>query len=159
MRSAEFFQRASRYLYVSAILALLPSVISLAFAVWSAASTGQVTVISLGNTATSHALVPWRQGWARFGSTPVLIAALYAHQSPGQKSSLRIAASMLLAVTGVGMLCFSQWFTSLGHAMLFYGLCGYLLLAHFVDARFGRAAATVLLLASVSILLYIYAAA
>jgi len=44
--STEFVQRASRYLYPSALLALLPAAISMAFAVWSAANTGQVTVIS-----------------------------------------------------------------------------------------------------------------
>ena len=43
--------------------------------------------------------------------------------------------------------------------LLFYGFFGYLLVAYFIDARFGRPAATVLLVATVCVLLYIYAAA
>ena len=131
----------------------------MAFAVWSAANTGQVTVISLGRTETTHVLVPWWRGWARFASAPVLVLALYAYHALRGAPTVRALVSTFLAASGVGMLCYSQWFTSVSHAFFFYGFFGYVLFAYFVDLRFGRPVATGLLVATVAVLLYIYAAA
>jgi hypothetical protein len=141
------------------VVALIPALWSFASAIWSAATTGQVMVISVGRYETSREFVSWPLGWARFVGPLVLLAALGARLALPRALGARWWASATLAALALVLLLFSKWFTSIGGTSVFVSILAFVVLASFVDERFGRAAALLLLLGTVAILLYIYAGA
>ena len=157
MTAEAFLRRAATYTGIAAVLIFLPSLISAALAAWSAATIGEIAVYSLGRTATSQQLVPWPQGWARFASPAVLLAAGFMYPRRSRGTNLRVGAFLLLALSGIAMLCFSRWFTSLTGVLVFYGIASYVVLAYFVDSVFGRTTVTAMLFATVAVLVYLYA--
>lgn len=138
-------------------LAVLPARWSLGSAIYSAATTGQVLVVSVGRTETVRHLVPWTQGWARFVGPALVVAALFL-SGRGTRSDRRwwwIAASV--ALVGVAMLLFSWWFVSVGSAAAFIAGNAFIALCFYVDHRYGRGKAFALMLVSVLALIYFFA--
>jgi hypothetical protein len=158
MTSTEYFERLRSYLVVAIALAIIPALISFLIAVWSAVTTGHVLVVAIGKTETARQLVPWSLGWARFASPLVLVAAGAAYPGDSSPTNLRSVLFSALAITGIGMLCYSLWFTTLRGMLLFYGLALYVASAYFIDLVFGRRAVVFMLVATVAMLLYVYAA-
>lgn len=151
-----FFEPTAKFVSVLAAFVCFPAIVSLLSAVWSAATTGQVMVISVGRYETAREMVPWVAGWTRFVGPLLLIASLGGGAtSPKQ---IRWWISAALALTGVSLLFFSMWFKSLGGAIAFAGILAFVGLAHYVDARWGRPVAFTLLILAVGTLLYVYAA-
>jgi hypothetical protein len=89
----------------------------------------------------------------------VLLLAALAYPRDESPAIARLLLFVLLGAAGSAMLVFSLWFkTTTGAAALLVFLA-YIALAHFIDARFGRNAATLLLFGTVLLALYAYAAA
>lgn len=141
------------------VVALIPALWSFASAIWSAATTGQVMVISVGRYETSREFVAWPLGWARFVGPLILLAALGVRLAVPQALGARWWASATLAALALVLLLFSKWFTSIGGIIVFVSILALGVFASFVDKRFGRAAALLLLFGTVAILLCIYAGA
>lgn len=134
-------------------LLLLPALYSLIGAIRDAVMTGEVLVISLGRTETHREMVPWQNGWARFAGPVILLASLCAFDS-----SRGVSARWWLAGTGVtaalALLGFSFWFASPVRAFGFLGFLGFVPLAFFVDSRFGRWPAFLLIAAGAAIIFW-----
>jgi hypothetical protein len=157
MPLSAFIQRLATYAIWAVVILFIPSVISAALAAWSAISNGQITLYSVGKTATSREVVHWTQGWPRFASPILLLIAACIY--PAVKASTpKSLLFTVLAVAGCSMLVFSLWFKAPGGALALGSLLGFVAAAHFVDARFGRTAAFFLLVAAVAALLWTYAA-
>lgn len=146
-------QYGTLVLAAGAIL-LLPAVWSFFSAACSAMAIGHVQVISLGRFETSREIVHWTNGGARFAGPIVLVASV----------GLRILAPSLpwwvpvvMSASGLSLLLFSRWLTSLGGAALFTSMAAYIALAVFVDKRLGRGAVTAMLLVTVALLVHVYA--
>jgi hypothetical protein len=139
-----------------AAIVLLPAMWSLGSAVVSALSSGEVVVISVGRYETSHSLVPWRKGWARFVAPPILVLSLclVAVSARGER---RWWAGAALSVVGLALLFYSAWFSSAGGAAAFAGMSAFIALCAYVDRSFGRAIAFALMLATVLGLVFLYA--
>ena len=146
---------ASFVLWIAALLAL-PALWSLGSAIHAAATTGQVLVLSVGRYETAQHMVPWQQGWARFVGPALVIAGLIlAALSASSDRRLWWAASGL-ALVGLAMLCFSWWFVSLRGAAAFVAGNAFIALCFFVDSRYGRWKAFLLMLASVLAVVYFF---
>jgi hypothetical protein len=159
MPPSDFTRRMATYLAWTGGILFIPAAVSAVLAAWSAIADGQITLYSVGKTATSREVVPWQQGWARLASPLVLLVAALAYPRDEHPSSGRLLLFVLLAAAGSAMLMFSLWFKTLNGAVALFGLLAYVALAHFVDARFGRKAALLLLVGTVIIALYAHAAA
>ncbi|MDR6860867.1 hypothetical protein [Variovorax guangxiensis] len=121
---------AHRYgtlVFAAGAVLLLPAVWSFFSAVWSAMTTGQ------GPDCADRV-----GGFSDSRPQPSLVA------------------SRRVSVVGLALLLFSRWFTSLGGAALFTSMAAYIALAAFVDRKFGRGAATAMLLATVALIVYVY---
>lgn len=139
--------------FAAGAILLLPALWSFASAIWSAATTGEVLVISVGRYETSRELVPWAHGWARFAGPLALTAAVATwlfRRSPWWPPAL-------LAAAGLALLLFSKWFTSPVGAVAFCGMMVFFALAAIVDRRMGRLTTTVMLLSTVGLMLWLYA--
>ena len=138
------------------VLAFLPALLSMGFATWSAVTTGEVAVYILGKASVSRELVPWPQAWARFASPVVLMVAMAA--SPGSENGSKLRQILFLALAYAGLLTLLSplVFASWGMIFMALGIGVYMLLAHFVDAKWGRLATAVMLLGTIAVLLYIY---
>lgn len=137
-------------------IALLPALWSFVSAIWSATTTGQVLVISVGRTGTSRSLVAWSLGWARFAAPPLLLAGLLMRVLTGSVRTHWWWSSVLLTTTALVLLFFSQWFTTLGGTVFFLCLLGYVGLAYVIDLKIGRKSVVVFLFATVALLLNVY---
>lgn len=147
---------AARIALTFGFIALLPALWSFVSAIGSAASTGQVLVISVGRTETSRSLVAWPLGWARFAAPPLLLAGVLMRVLTGSVRTPWWWSSVLLTTTALALLLFSQWFTTLGRTVFLLCLFGYVGLAYVVDLKLGRKSVVVLLFATVAVLLYAY---
>jgi len=118
---------------------LIPALWSFAAAMYSALTTGEVMVVSLG-ARVEYEDVSWRMGWARFAGPPVLLCALWL--GLGSRVWSR---PWWLAAAGcagaLGLLAFSLWFTSLERAIAFVAFSTIVMAAFYVDKLYGRAAA------------------
>lgn len=137
-------------------IALLPALWSFVSAIWSAVTTGQVLLISVGRTGTSRSLVAWSLGWARFAAPPFLLAGLLMRVLTGSARTPWWWSSVLLTTTALVLLFFSQWFTKLGGTVFFFCLLGYVGLAYVIDLKIGRKSVVVFLFATVALLLHVY---
>jgi|EndMetStandDraft_4_1072995.scaffolds.fasta_scaffold116306_2 hypothetical protein len=140
------------------VLLLLPALYSFFSALYSAATTGHVTVISLGYSHTHRESVPWQVGWARFVSPAILLLALVTFDG-SRGSTLRWWLSGAAAAIGLTLLCFSAWFTALGKAAFLLAFVSVLFLAIFIDRKLGRGVAFLFLLACVLGLVWRFARA
>jgi hypothetical protein len=139
----------SAYAKVSLVFAgllLLPALWSFVSAIVSAASTGQVLVISLGRTSTARELVPWLQGWPRFVAPMLILASLLLWVSSEQLPRGVWWTSAAISTLGFVLLLFSMWFTSWRGALSFFGLVAFIATALYVGNRFGRIAAVAFIL-------------
>jgi hypothetical protein len=159
MPPADFTRRLATYVAWTAGILFIPAAISAVFAAWSAVTDGQIILYSVGKTATSREAVPWQHGWARLASPLVLLLAALAYPRDENPATARLLLFVLLGAAGSAMLVFSLWFKTLTGAVALLALLAYIALAHFVDARFGRKAAFLLLIGTVFLALYAYAAA
>ncbi|MEO8024203.1 hypothetical protein [Polaromonas sp.] len=119
----------------------LPALWSLGSAFWSAATTGQVLVLSVGRYETSHSMVPWPQGWARFAGPFVLALSLSMWAT--SKSAQRVTLwwfSAALGFVGIVLLLFSQWFVSWRGVLWFCSLTAFVALSFYIGSKFGRIA-------------------
>jgi len=101
-------------------------------------------------------MVPWPQGWARFVAPLVLMLAL-CFSATGTRYESRWWVGAAFALVGLSTLLYSAWFVSPGGAAAFIGLNAFIALCFYVDRRFGRAAAFVLMLVTALSAVYIYA--
>lgn len=133
---------------------LLPALWSLFSAIVSAASTGQVLVISVGRTETARELVPWIKGWPRFVAPVVISASLLlwssAHRLP--RSAWWLSAAM--SALGLALLLFSKWFTSWHGAIWFVGMAAFVAATLYIGKRFGGLAALVVILLVFSVVVW-----
>lgn len=130
----------AKFVLALAGLLLVPAAWSFFSAVYYAATTGQVLVISLGRYETARELVTWDVGWARFVGPVLLVAGLVVWIRAKQSASTWWVA-VALATIGCVLLLFSQWFTSWRGAMFFAGLIAFVVLTLFAGNRYGRPAA------------------
>ena len=138
---------SAQFVLAVASVLLLPALWSLFSAIWSAAITGEVLVLSVGRYETSRSLVPWPQGWARFVG-PVLLASSLSIWV-ASSSPLRVAGwwfSAALAFVGIVLLLFSQWFTSWPGTLGFCSLVAFIAVSFYVGSTFGRIAMVVFIL-------------
>jgi hypothetical protein len=122
------------------LLVLLPAVYSFLSALFSALSTGEVLVISIGRSEVHRELVSWRTGWARFVGPPVLVASLLAFDG-SRGVTLRWWLSAAGSACALALLGYSAWFTSMNRALGFVVLLGFVVVAHQLGQRLGRIAA------------------
>lgn len=126
--------------FALATLLIVPATYSLFSAIYSAFSTGEVLVISLGRTETYRRSVSWPDGWARFIAPILLVLSLF--MSDGSRG---ITQRWWLAAGGTAvallLLGFSAWFTSVNGALAFAGLAGFIAIAAYIDRKIGRRAA------------------
>jgi hypothetical protein len=151
-----FLEPTAKFVTGLAAFVCIPAVVSLVSALWSAATTGEVMVISVGRYETAREMVPWVAGWSRFVGPLLLVASLGGGASSTKQMRWWISAALALA--GVCLLFFSKWFTSLGGAIAFVGLLAFVGVTFYVDGRWGRAAAFALMVLAVGVFLYAYAA-
>lgn len=133
----------AQFVIAFAAVLLLPAVWSLFGAIWSAATTGEVLVVSLGRTETDRAVVPWAYGWARFVGPLVLMASLVVW-AMSDAAAQRVAVwwfSAALALVGLILLLYSKWFTSWRGGLWFCGMAALIASTLYVGKRFGRLAA------------------
>ena len=156
MTTRHFLLRTTQVFYVVGALAIIPAVLSFAFAAWSAATTGEVMVIRIGFYSLDREYVPWYQGWARFVSPLVIGLSLLIHRNTADTSSTRLLVFVGLAASGIGMLAISLWFTSLSGVAFFYAFFGYIGFAFYIDEVFGRKLVVAFLVTTIGILLYFY---
>ena len=118
---------------------VLPALWSFFAAIYSALTTGEVMVMSFGGDG-GFEDVPWRRGWARFVGPLVLLYALWlvGFARPWSRSWWLGAVGCAVAL---GLLGFSLWFTSLNGAIAFVGFSTFMMIAFYLDKRFGRAVA------------------
>jgi hypothetical protein len=133
-----------------AVLLLLPSLWSLASAVWSAATTNEVLVISLGRTKTTRLFVPWQAGWARFVGPFLIVASVfvYFYKAFAIPQSARWWWSAALSAAGLSLLSFSWWFSSFHRAIGAGVLVAFICVALALGKRIGRTAAYLFIFAS-----------
>jgi len=136
-----------------AAVALLPALWSLGSAIWSATTTDQVLVISIGRTETARALVPWPAGWARFAGPLLLIASLLVYARSKSPQSTIWWVSAALATVGLCLLSFSWWFSSFQRAAGAVVLAAFITTALALGNRFGRLPAYLFVLAAFCTLL------
>ncbi|QTN26671.1 hypothetical protein HZ993_15270 [Rhodoferax sp. AJA081-3] len=140
-----------------AALAALPALWSLGSAIHSAATTGQVLVMSIGRFETNQLMVPWREGWARFVGPVLVVAALFLSSASARSDRRWWWTAAALALAGLAMLAFSWWFISLGGAAAFVAGNAFIALCFYVDHYYGRWKAFVLMLVAVLTLVYLFA--
>lgn len=133
------------------LLVLLPALYSLLSALYSALSTGEVLVISVGRYEVHREFVSWRAGWARFAAPPILVASLLAFDG-SRGVTLRWWLSATGSASALTLLGFSAWFTSTNRALGFIALLAFVVLAHQVGNRFGRTAALAFVVACATLL-------
>jgi hypothetical protein len=146
-------QQYGKVAFAAGAVLLLPALWSFGSAVWSAATTGEVMVISVGRYETSRDFVPWVYGWARFAGPIALLSAVALWALRGSPWW----PPALLSAAGLALLLFSKWFTSPMGAVVFCTMMAYLMLAAFVDKYVGRFAAAAMLLSTVALMLWMYA--
>lgn len=122
------------------VVAFLPALYSWFSALYSAVTTGQVMVISLGYNHTHRESVAWHQGWAR-SAGPVFLTAAWLLFDGSRASTARWWMSGTSAAVGLALLLFSAWFTSIGAAVSFLSLTCGMCLAAVIDRNLGRGAA------------------
>lgn len=135
---------------------VFPALWSLGSAIFSALSTGEVLVISLGRYETSQRMVPWTQGWSRFVGPPLLVLSLMI-AGRGTETGRRLWVGVALAVVGLAMLFFSSWFVTLAGVASFAGVNAFIVLCFYIDGWFGRAAAFWFMLGAVLLAVLLYA--
>ena len=126
---------------------VFPAIWSFFSAIWSAATTGQVLVISVGRYETARSLVDWRSGWARFAGPVLLVGSLFLWGASGEKKSRAwwwLAAA--LSTIGIALLLFSRWFTTVHGFSWFMGMLAFTATTLYVGNRFGRVAAILIVL-------------
>ncbi len=133
----EFYAKFS--LAVAALLAL-PAAWSFLSAIYFAATTGEVLVISLGRYETAREMVAWPNGWSRFVGPVLLFAALGVWGGSG-KGSRMWWVSAALSTLGLVLLLFSKWFTSWHGTLWFMGLVAFIAVTLYAGNKFGRLAA------------------
>ncbi|PQA79150.1 hypothetical protein [Rhodoferax sp. TS-BS-61-7] len=148
--SREFY---AKFVLVLAVLLIFPAVWSFFSAVYYAATSGQVLVISLGRYGTAREFVAWELGWARFVGPALLVASLVVWGRAAQ-STIAWWLAVALAVIGSFLLLFSQWFTSLHRTMFFAGLNIFVAATVFAGNRYGRAAAYATIALGISFFLW-----
>lgn len=151
-----FLEPTAKFATGLAAFVCIPAIVSLLSAVWSAATTGEVMVISIGRYETAREMVPWVAGWSRFVGPLLLVASLGGGVSSSKQIRWWISAALALA--GVCLLFFSMWFRSLGGAIAFTSLLAFVGVTFYIDGRWGRPAAFALIVLAVGTLLYVYAA-
>jgi hypothetical protein len=104
-----------------AALLMLPALYSFFSAIHGALTTGEVLVISLGRSEIHREWVTWQAGWARFAGPVVLIVSVCCFDGT-RGASIRWWVAGAGTVTGLALLCFSYWFTSLGGVLAWLGL-------------------------------------
>jgi len=136
--------RPSPKLYAQFVLAIagllvLPAIWSLLSAVWSASTTGDVLVISIGRYEVSRSLVPWPQGWSRFAGPIALVTSLFlwSRSKAGDRTRLWWF-SVALAMVALALLLFSQWFTSWRGVLWFGGILVFITAVMFIGNKLGR---------------------
>lgn len=130
---------AKGVLVIAAVL-LIPALLSLFSALFSAATTGQVMVISVGRTETTREMVHWSLGWSRFASPFVIFGALVIW-GLSKPHGLAWWLSSCIALLGVGMLVCSYWFASLRGTIAFFLFSSFVCTALYIGNRFGLLAA------------------
>lgn len=140
MSDQPFLEFHAQLVLARAGLLLIPAVCSFFSAVYDAASTGQVLVISLGRYETARKLVAWDAGWARFVG-PILLVAGLAVWGRAKQGAGTWWVAVAIATIGCVLLLFSQWFTSWHGAMFFAGLNAFVAVTLFAGHRYGRPAA------------------
>jgi hypothetical protein len=135
------------------LLIMLPALYSLLSAVYSAFSTGEVMVISVGRSEVNREMVSWSSGWARFAGPPILVASLVAFDG-SRGVTLRWWFSAAGSACALALLGYSVWFTSINRTLGFIGLLVFVVLAHQVGKRFGRAAAIAFVVACAGLLIW-----
>lgn len=128
----------------AAALLVLPILYSLGSAIYSALTTGEVMVISLGRTETQRQMVPWQMGWARFAGPIVLCASLFAFDH-SRGRTLRWWLAGAGVIVSLAILSYSRWFTTAAGALAFLGLAAFIASAALIDHRFGRRVALMFL--------------
>ncbi len=140
MSDQPFLEFHAKFVLALAGLLLIPAVWSFFSAVYYAATTGQVLVISLGRYETARKLVAWDAGWARFVG-PILLVAGLAVWGRAKQGAGTWWVAVAIATIGCVLLLFSQWFTSWHGAMFFAGLNAFVAVTLFAGHRYGRPAA------------------
>lgn len=135
------------------LLIMLPALYSLLSAVYSAFSTGEVMVISVGRWAVHREVVSWGSGWARFAGPPILVASLLAFDG-SRGVTLRWWLSAAGSACALVLLGYSVWFTSINRTLGFIGLLVFVALALQVGKWFGRAAALAFVVACAGVVIW-----
>jgi hypothetical protein len=125
-----------------AALLALPATWSFFSAIYFAATTGEVLVISLGRYETAREMVAWPKGWARFVGPVVLVAAIGVWVASDKNSRMWWFSAALSALS-LALLLFSRWFTSWDGAFWFIGVVVFISISLFIGNRYGRLAAYV----------------
>jgi len=131
---------------------VIPAVWSLFSAILSAATTGEVLVISLGRYETARELVSWTNGWARFAGPIAIVSALGLWVWSCEKERLAWWVAAVLSAFGLVLLLFSKWFTTWQGTVWFISILAFTAVTVYVGNKYGRVAAyAIVLLAFVSI--------
>jgi hypothetical protein len=148
MSSSPSLKLGAQFVLVAAGALLLPALWSWFSAIWSAATTGQVLVLSVGRYETSRSMVPWPQGWARFVGPVALASSLSLWLA--SKSAQRIAlwwSSAAIGFVGIVLLLFSQWFVSWRGSVWFSSFAVFIALSYYLGSKLGRVAMIIFMLA------------
>lgn len=149
---SRFPSRLTVYFY---IVIVFPVVWSLFSAVWSATTTGTVTVISVGRYSTQHEVVHWVEGWARFAGPIFLLTSLWLWKSAYKRSlSMWLLAAGLL-VLGIVLLLWSWWFVSIDRLIFLIGFASLVTTALLIGNRYGALAVVLLVGAAFGLLIWV----
>ena len=119
---------------------LIPALISLCSAIYSALASGQVMVISLSRWETRTEYVSWNAGWARFVGPIVLLYSLWLYVGARALSSKWWVAASGCTV-GLVLLFYSLWFSSARGTLWFMALVAFVASTLYIGKKFGRPAA------------------
>ena len=136
------------------VLVLLPALYSLLSAIYSALSTGEVLVISVGRTEVRRELVPWRAGWARFAGPLILFASLFALFEDSRGVTFRWWLAAAGSATALAMLGFSSWFISGNRLLGFLAGNVFIVVALQIGKKLGRVAVYAFILACFGLLFW-----
>lgn len=138
----------------AAFILLLPTLWSLGSAVWSAATTGQVLVVSIGRYEAARQLVPWPAGWARFVGPILVLASVLVYLGSAPYKSTRFWCAAALSAAGIYLLSFSWWFSSIHRAFSAVVLVIFIVVALALGNRVGRTAAYLFVVCSFGVLVW-----
>lgn len=139
------------------LAASIPAIYGLLSTLYHAVVDGSVMVFSVGRYETSRSVVPWPQAWARFLGFAMLVSCGMVWLASKESRRLWWLA-VALSAFGFPLVLFSQWFTTLRGTLMFSGIATFVAVAYVVDRRYGRLAATALIVFAVSVLVWRYMA-